>query len=128
MVERRTKQIAYWVVTVLVLAPSAGSGIPELFGSGPSATAQSLHNLGYPLYLMKITGFAKVLGAIALLANRFALLVEWAYAGFAFLFLGATASHLLAGDRTHAPIPFLFFLLLAGSYALYGQTRKIRVE
>lgn len=41
---------------------------------------------------------------------------EWAYAGFTFLFLGATASHLLAGDYAHAPFPFIFFVLLMASY------------
>jgi uncharacterized membrane protein YphA (DoxX/SURF4 family) len=116
------KRIAYWVTTLMVLLPSAGSGIPELFGHGPAQTVQSLHALGYPLYLMKITGLAKILGAITLLVNRPVRLVEWAYAGFSFLFLGATTSHLLAGDAVHAPIAFSLFLLLMVSYALHQQT------
>jgi uncharacterized membrane protein YphA (DoxX/SURF4 family) len=111
----RVKQIAYWTATLIVVLPTAGSGIPELFANGPAATVQSLHALGYPLYLMKITDLAKLLGAITLLLNRHARLVEWAYAGFTLLFLGATASHLLAGDAAHAPIPFSFFLLLMAS-------------
>ena len=117
------KRIAYWMTTLLVLLPSAGSGIPELFAHGPAQTVQSLHALGYPLYLMKITGLAKILGAITLLVNRPALFVEWAYAGFTFLFLGATASHLLAGDAVQAPIPMSMFLLLMVSYALNRQMR-----
>ena len=116
-------QILYWVLTLVVLLPTAGSGVPELFTAGPQATIQSLHTLGYPLYLMKITGLAKLLGAIAILAGRISLLEEWAYAGFTFLFLGATASHLLAGDVAHAPIPFVFFLLLIGSYSLRSKAR-----
>ena len=84
----------------------------------------SLHTLGYPLYLMKITGLAKLLGAAALLANRPARMVEWAYAGFSFLLLGATASHGLAGDSVHAPIPLTCFVLLLGSYALYPSVRE----
>ena len=121
-----SKRVLYWLVTLLLLLPTAGSGIPELFAGGPSATVQSLHTLGYPLYLMKITGFAKILGAVTILLNRPARMVEWAYAGFAFLFLGATASHLLAGDFAHAPIPFLFFLLLLASYALHSNVRSFR--
>jgi hypothetical protein len=72
---------------------------------------------------MKILGSAKLLGAIVLLIGRLPRLVEWAYAGFVILFLGATASHLFAGDSAHAPIPFVFFLLVLGYYALH---RKIR--
>jgi uncharacterized membrane protein YphA (DoxX/SURF4 family) len=108
--------ILYWVLTILVLAPTAGSGIPELFTDGPGSTVQALHMLGYPLYLMKILGFLKILGAVAILTGRFPKMKEWAYAGFTFDFLGATASHLLAGDAAHAPFPFLFFVLLMGSY------------
>jgi uncharacterized membrane protein YphA (DoxX/SURF4 family) len=114
----KSKRTAYWVLTLLVLLPAAGSGIPEFFAGGPVATVQSLHTLGYPLYLMKITGLAKIFGAVAILTGRIDRLVEWAYAGFTFLFLGATASHLLAGDTTHAPIPFFMFALLMGSYFL----------
>jgi hypothetical protein len=120
----KAKQIAYWAVTLLVLLPTAGSGIPELFSHGPAATVQSLHTLGYPLYLMKITGLAKILGAITLLLNRPQFLVEWAYAGFSFLLLGATASHLLAGDWVHAPIPFTFLVLLMVSYGLHLHVRE----
>ena len=119
----KTKTIAYWAVTLLILLPTAGSGIPELFSHGPAQTVQSLRTLGYPLYLMKITGLAKILGAATMLLNRPLRLVEWAYAGFCFLFLGAAASHLLAADPVHAPIPFALFLLLMASYALHKQVR-----
>lgn len=124
MAIKKSKQIAYWATTLFVLLPSAGSGIPEVFSHGPASTVQALHTLGYPLYLMKITGLAKILGALTLLLNRPTRLVEWAYAGYAFLFLGATASHLLAGDTVHAPIPLTCFLLLMVSYALYPQARS----
>ena len=120
----KRNKIIYWVLTILVMAASAGSGIPELFTSGPEAVIQAFHTLGYPLYLMKILGLLKILGAIAILTGRFPTLKEWAYAGFTFNFLGATASHLLAGDAAHAPFPFIFFLLLMGSYYLWKKTTK----
>ena len=113
----------YWVLTLLVLIPTAGSGIPELFMDGPGQTAQAFHTLGYPLYLMKILGFAKILGAIAILTGRFPKMKEWAYAGFTFNFLGATASHILAGDAAHAPFPFIFLVLLMGSYYFSNRIR-----
>jgi uncharacterized membrane protein YphA (DoxX/SURF4 family) len=118
---KRTKTI-YWILTALVLLPTAGSGFPELFTHGPQATVQTIHALGYPLYLLKILGLCKILGAIAVLANRFPRLKEWAYAGFAFDFLGATASHLFVGDWAHAPFPLVFFFVLMGSYILWHKT------
>ena len=118
---RKQTTILYWVLTLLVLLPTAGSGIPELFTDGPQSVAQTMLALGYPLYLMKMLGFAKILGAIAILSDRSRTLKEWAYAGFAFDLLGATTSHLLAGDVAHAPVPLVFFALLMGSYFLNRQ-------
>ena len=123
MTASRGKLIGYWVATLLVLLPLAGSGLPELFSHGPAQTVESLRRLGYPLYLMKITGLAKMSGAVALLVNRPPRLVEWAYAGFSFLLIGATASHLLARDFAHAAVPFSVFLLLVLSYALHSEVR-----
>lgn len=117
------KLVGYWVVTLMVLLPTAGSGFSELLSHGPAQTVEALQRLGYPLYLMKIIGLAKILGAITLLLNRPQRLVEWAYAGFAFLFMGATASHLLASDFSHAPVPFVFFLLLLIPYVLHHKVR-----
>lgn len=123
MTTRKRTTVLYWVLTLLVLLPTAGSGIPELFTDGPQSVATTMHALGYPLYLMKILGLAKILGAIAIVSNQSRTLKEWAYAGFAFDLLGATASHLLAGDAVHAPLPFVIFLMLMGSYFLDIQRR-----
>ena len=122
MTHPKRNRILYWILTLLVLLPTAGSAIPELFAHGARATVQSYLLLGYPLYLMKILGFAKIIGAIAILANRNRRISEWAYAGFGILLLGATASHLLAGDSAHALIPLVFFAVLAGSYAFWNRT------
>ncbi|HEY8997919.1 MAG TPA: DoxX family protein [Edaphobacter sp.] len=117
------KVVGYWIVTLLVLLPTAGSGFPELLSRGPAQTVEALQRLGYPLYLMKIIGFAKILGAVTLLVDHPRRLVEWAYAGFSFLFLGATASHLLASDLRHAPVPLALFLILTTSYVLHDEVR-----
>ncbi len=124
--EARTR-VVYWAVTLLLMVPGAGGGLIELFTGGPASVAQTLTSLGFPLYIMKILGLAKVLGGVAILTGRFPKLKEWAYAGFAFDFLGATASHLLAGDVAHAPFPFVFFLVHMTSYALWYKTAATRL-
>ncbi|MDB4943233.1 MAG: hypothetical protein JWP97_2767 [Labilithrix sp.] len=126
--ERRTKLFyAYWAITLVLMVPGAGGGLVEVFTGGPASVAQTLTMLGYPLYIMKILGSAKVLGGLAILSGRFPKLKEWAYAGFAFDFLGATASHLLAGDAAHAPFPFAFFVVHMTSYALWYKTAATRL-
>jgi len=119
---QKRNRIFFWILTLLVLLPTAGSAVPELFSAGPRATVQSYQSLGYPLYLMRILGVAKILGAVAILIGRSRRVTEWAYAGFGILFLGATASHLLAADAGHAPIPLVFFVILAGSYVFRNKS------
>ena len=120
-------KVIYWSVTALLMVPGAGGGLVELFTGGPASVAHTLVFLGYPLYIMKILGLAKVLGGIAILTGRSPRLKEWAYAGFAFDFLGATASHLLASDAAHAPLPFVFFLVHMTSYLLWYKTAATRL-
>lgn len=118
----KRNRIIYWVLTIVLMVPGAGGGLVELFTSGPESIVKTMQLLGYPLYLMKILGFAKVLGGLAILTGKIPRLKEWAYAGFAINFLGATASHVLADDSVNAIFPFLFFLVLMTSYALWYKT------
>lgn len=127
MDELKRNKLIYWVLTILILLPAAGGGIVELLTGGPESVAQTMVALGYPLYLMKILGLAKILGGIAILTGRLPKLKEWAYAGFAFDFLGATASHILAGDSAHAAFPMVFFIFLMISYALWYRTAATRL-
>ena len=118
----KRNKIIYWIITLILMVPGAGGGVVELFTNGPEPIVKIMLQLGYPLYLMKILGFAKILGGIAILTGKIPRLKEWAYAGFAFDFLGATASHVLAGDTSSALFPLLFFIALMTSYLLWYKT------
>lgn len=118
----KRNKIIYWVLTLILMVPGVGGGAVELFTNGPESIVIIMKQLGYPLYLMKILGFAKILGGIAILTGYVPKLKEWAYAGFAFDFLGATASHVLAGDSSNALFPFIFFITLMASYLLWQKT------
>jgi hypothetical protein len=111
--------VLYWVVTLLFLLPMAGSGVPELLFERPASTAAAYVHLGYPLYLMRILGFAKILGAVAIVSGRSRTLKEWAYAGYTFNVLGAVASHLIAGDGAIALAPVFMLALVLTSYRLW---------
>lgn len=117
----KKERALYWVLTVLFVLPTAGGGIPEFLGLGPASVVATMAHLGYPLYVMKILGLAKILGGLAVLTGRWRGLKEWAYAGFTFDFLGAAASHALVGDRVEPFIPLVFLALMAGSYALWHR-------
>ncbi len=114
----------YWIVTGIFCTVFLFGGVSHLLRS--EAMAQSMTGLGYPLYVMTILGTAKVLGAMALLVPGWAILKEWAYAGFAFDLIGATASHSFVGDPLSETLPPLALLLLgAASYALRPPARRV---
>ncbi len=85
----------------------------------------ALTSLGYPIYLNFIIGIAKVLGAIAILQNKYKTVKEWAYAGFSIDFIGAWLSIIFSGGsiiQSFFMIPFL--VILAVSYTFWKKREK----
>jgi hypothetical protein len=81
---------------------------------------KGFQHLGYPSYLLTILGVAKLLGVAALVYPRWRTLTEWAYAGFSFDLLGASASHAFSGDPlANILSPLVFLGLLSASYWLF---------
>jgi uncharacterized membrane protein YphA (DoxX/SURF4 family) len=109
-----TARWIYWTVTLLFVSTMMVAGLTYLLGA--SFNVEGITHLGYPVYLLKILGTAKLLGGIAILQGRFRTLKEWAYAGYTFNLLGASASHALYGDpfvKVQAPIIILAFVLVS---------------
>ena len=110
----KTARWIYWTVTLLFVVTMMSAGLTYL--AGASFNVEGVTRLGYPVYLLKILGTAKLLGAIAILQGRFPTLKEWAYAGYTFNLLGAAASHALNGDpfvKVLTPIIILAFVLVS---------------
>ena len=116
--------VGYWLLTGLVVLSQGASGVGDLAGAKPFV--EGVTALGYPVYILKILGPFKILGAIALAAPGFPRLKEWAYAGFTFDFIGAFASHLFHGDGPAELAPPLILLaILVGSYLLRPASRRL---
>lgn len=77
--------------------------------------------LGYPAYLPAVLATAKILGVVAILFRRIALLREWAYAGFFFNFTLALIAHI--ETRTSFAAVLVAFALLITSYVFERKTR-----
>lgn len=129
MSKRRT--IAYWATTIMLASGMVGSGVQQLLrveGEGALAPAYvwGMAELGYPAYLLTLLGVWKLLGAVAILAPRFPLLKEWAYAGFGFLLTGAVFSHVAAGDAWYHSMVAVFLLVMtAASWFLRPADRRL---
>jgi hypothetical protein len=117
------RSIAYWLFTVLVAFELAAGALWDLLRI--EYVRVVLAHLGYPQYLLIILGVWRIPGALALLAPRFARLKEWAYAGAFFNYTGASASHLLAGDRAGLWVgPLIFSAFTLVSWILRPGSRR----
>ena len=118
------RNITYWTATGLFCLLFTFAGTANLLRV--DVQREAIESLGYPAYLMTILGTAKLLGVIALLAPRLPILKEWAYAGFAFDMLGASASHAFVGDPIPSVIIPLVVMAVGGlSYVLRPESRRL---
>jgi hypothetical protein len=124
----KAKAIVYWTMTILVAFPIGSGGGAQLwqYYANPHGIVPEL---GYPMYFFAILGFWKVLGAIAILAPRYPLLKEWAYAGIFFDLTGAAASCAAVGGYGaygfHVIAPLIITGFLVASWALRPPSRTI---
>jgi len=116
--------IGYWVFTLWIALESLWAGVTDILHLPPLFSV--LLHLGYPASFGILLGVWKLLGAIVLLAPRYPLLKEWAYAGLFFDFSAAVFAHLSVGDGVIWLIgPVTSIGALVASWALRPQTRRL---
>jgi len=126
----KTKAIGYWTTTTLIALETLAGSVTDLahgrtmLVSGPPVV-NVITQLGYPVYLLKILGVWKLLGAITLLVPRFPRLKEWAYAGIFFELTGAAASHAAHGNWRELTAPLVLAVLTIASWALRPPNRTL---
>lgn len=120
-------RLTYGVTTALFLLLQAWATW-QYFAEAPRM-ADAISALGYPTYVMKILGVAKVLGILAIMTGVSTTLKEWAYAGFTFDVCGAIASHVSAGDPLLvALVPAAFLIIQLTSYLCWKHLRQRRQQ
>jgi hypothetical protein len=121
----RYRSAAYWLATGLVAAELGVGGSWDI--ARLPIVRDVVSGLGYPTYFLVLLGTWKVLGAIALLVPRRALLKEWAYAGAFFAYTGAIVSHLTTGyDLSELALLAVLAPLTVVSWALRPPSRRTR--
>jgi|SRR6185436_9809079 len=119
---KKTK-IFYWIVTGLFSAFMLFSAIPDILVVPDAVTFMT--SLGYPEYIIRFLGIAKLLGIIAILIPGFPRIKEWAYAGLFFDLIGATYSQIAkAGLQPQISFMILPIGFLFASYILYHKKIK----
>lgn len=88
-------KIAYWISTVLMCGLFAYSA--QMYFLNTEMVEGFFTGMGFPTWIVIPLAIAKVLGVLAVLTNLVPVLREWAYAGFFFDVILATAAHHFAG-------------------------------
>jgi hypothetical protein len=121
---KRNKYI-YWVATLWLALGMVSTAVVQLLHMKAEVEKTSL-NLGYPIYMLTILGVWKLLGVLAVLLPKLALLKEWAYAGFFFIMTGAIISHLAVGEGAKEIFgPALLLMLTVISWNFRPADRKL---
>jgi uncharacterized membrane protein YphA (DoxX/SURF4 family) len=115
----------YWTFTLLFIVPMIASGIG--YSAAVPPIVKGMAQLGFPFYLIRFLGAAKLLGAVAILSDKFPRLKEWAYAGFTFNLVGAAFSHLCSGEGPKALIPLVILSFAIFSYRYWNQLASLRI-
>ncbi len=109
----KRNKIIYWIATIWLSLGMLSTGLVQLLKlKGGQGGVDSMIHLGYPVYLLTMLGIGKILGVITILAPKFPLLKEWAYAGFFFVAGGAMFSHIVSGDHFKEIFPAMLLLIL----------------
>ena len=120
--QMKRDKIIYWISTGLLCLMMVASGIMYMLNY--SEVAAVFVALGYPAYLVYPLAVLKLLGVLAILANKSRLLKDLAYAGFFYDFLLAASAHINAGDGEYLPALAALILLIVS----FVYDRKVYPE
>jgi hypothetical protein len=121
----KTINIIYWILLIVLCLFMLADGYGGI--TKKQAGIDALKHLGYPDYIMPLLGGLKILGVIALLQQTYRDIKEWVFAGMAFIFIGASVSHICSADpalHTAMPLIFLAFMLVVRHFELKHQVLK----
>jgi hypothetical protein len=120
----RIRLIAFWATTFVIVFELTARSVWNLLTI--EWVEIQMRHLGYPHYFAYISGGWQAAAAAAIIAPRLPLLKEWAYAGTFFLWSGAVASHLSAGDSLETWwTPLMFLTCGIASWALRPADRRL---
>lgn len=98
----KTINTLYWIFTILFSALMLFASWPSIIVNEDSV--KLIHDmLGYPVYFISFTGWAKLVGVIVILIPGFSRIKEWAYAGLFFDLVAAVYSG-IAVAKTFDPL------------------------
>lgn len=111
-------KVAYWIVTLLMCALFLFSA--SMYLTEYEMVEMFYDILGFPSWIIYPSAILKILGVVAVLVRKPKWLMEWAYAGFFFDAVLATAAHYFNNEGLIS-MAFIGILLVLSSRFLLSQ-------
>ena len=122
----KTVNILYWVFTILFAGLMIFSSWGSIIVNEDSKTL--IHEqLGYPIYFIPFTGWAKLIGSIIILIPGLKTIKEWAYAGLFFDLIAVVYSSLALAGKFDPMMAFMLVWFVPGVLSYYYWKRKMRL-
>ena len=84
--------------------------------------------LGYPLYFIPFTGYAKVIGSIVILIPGLKTIKEWAYAGLFFDLVAVVYSSIALAGKADPMMAFMLVWFIPGILSYVFWKKKMKME
>ncbi len=125
----KTVKTLYWVFTILF----AGLMLFSAYGSilvNEDAKKLVHDQLGYPVYFIPFTGYAKLIGGIAILIPGLKTIKEWSYAGLFFDLIAAVYSGIAVAMTLDPMMSFMLVWFVPGilSYIFWHKKMKLDMQ
>ena len=123
----KTINILYWVFTILFAALMIFSSYGSIIVNQDAKTL--IHDqLGYPVYFIPFTGWAKLIGSIVILIPGLKTMKEWAYAGLFFDLLAVVYSGIALSGKVDPLMMFMLIWIVPGILSYVFWKKKMKLE
>ena len=122
----KTINLLYWIFTILFSALMLFSSWSSIVMNEDSI--KLIHDmLGYPVYFIPFSGWAKLIGVIVILIPGYNRIKEWAYAGLFFDLVAAVYSGIAVAKTFDPLVLTLLFWFVPGilSYVYWHKKMKL---
>lgn len=122
----KTVNILYWVFTILFAVLMIYSSYGSILVNQDAKNLISGF-LGYPEYVIPLTGWAKLIGSIVILIPGLKTVKEWAYAGLFFDLLLVVYSSIAASKTVDVMMAFMLVWFVPGILSYYFWKKKMKL-
>jgi hypothetical protein len=123
----KTINILYWVFTILFAALMIFSSYGSILVN-EDAKKMIHEQLGYPVYFIPFTGWAKLIGSIVILIPGLRTIKEWAYAGLFFDLLALVYSSIALAGTIDPMMALMLIWFVPGILSYIFWRKKMRLD